>query len=358
MKIASASKKTALKKTLLTILKFGVPIAIIAWLLSNVPPEQYRELRERPKNWPLLATASLLVFAAVSLTFIRWHLLVRALRLRFRLIDAFRLGFLGYLFNFISAGSVGGDLFKAFFIAREQPGRRAEAVATVVVDRMIGLYALLLLTSGVILVSGVPNATPELRTLANATIIVTGAGGIGILMLLVPGFTSGAVSEFLTGLPKIGNTLGKLITAVRIYRKRWPTVAVALLMSLGTHTLFALALFLTATALFQHVPTLREHLIIVPLGAVAGAVPFLPGGLGAFEFAIRELYRIVPAATDIDVSGVLVALVYRLMTILVAAIGMLIYWSSRGEMRQLLDDVEHSKEDEPSEAEPLSTSEP
>ena len=79
-----------------------------------------------------------------EMTFVRWYLLVRALQLQFRLVDAFRLGFLGYLFNFVVVGSVGGDLFKAIFIAREQPGRRAEAVATVLVDRIVGVYALVL----------------------------------------------------------------------------------------------------------------------------------------------------------------------------------------------------------------------
>ncbi len=332
------------KKVLLTAAKFGVPIAIIAWLLSSIPAEQFHELRQRPKNWPLLLAALVIVFVAVSLTFLRWHILVRALRLRFRLIDAFRLGFLGYLFNFISAGSVGGDVFRAFFIAREQPGRRAEAVATVIVDRIIGLYALLLLTSGVIVCTNTPPTSVELSALSRATILLTAAGGVGILMLLIPGFTSGALSEFLTGLPKIGQTLGQLITAVRIYRKRWPTVIAAILMSVFTHALFALAFFLISTALFRQVPTLREHMIIVPLGMVAGAVPFLPGGLGVFELAIRELYRIVPAAANVDVSGVLVALVYRLMTILVAAIGMLVYWSSRSEVRQVLEDVEHDRD--------------
>ena len=337
----------ALKKVLINLLKFGVPIAIIAWLLASVPEEQFRELQQRPKNWPLLVIALALVFSAVSLTFIRWYLLVRALRLQFRLLDAFRLGFLSYLFNFVSAGSVGGDLFKAFFIARRQPGRRAEAIATVVVDRMIGLYALLLLTTGVIVLSGLPNSTTELRTLSQVTIGATAIGGIGILMLLVPGFTSGAVSEFLTGLPRVGKTLGQLITAVRIYRRRWRTVVVAVLMSLCTHVLFATALFLIAQALFEHVPTLREHMIMSPLGMVTGALPFTPAGFGAFEFAIEKLYEIVPAADNIDVVGILVALVYRLMTIIVAAIGMVIYWLGRSEVRQLLEDVEHSKEESP-----------
>jgi uncharacterized protein (TIRG00374 family) len=333
-----------LKKVLIIALKFGVPIAIIIWLLASISEEQFRQLQDRPKNWPLLLLALVLVFTAISISFVRWHLLVRALHLQFRLLDAFRLGFLGFLFNFVSAGAVGGDLFKAFFIARQQPGRRPEAVATVVVDRMIGLYALLLLTSGVVLTGGVTSGSAELRTLGQMTIAATALGGVGILMLMVPGFTSGAVSEFLTGLPRVGTTLGKLITAVRIYRNRWPTILVAVVMSLGVHTLLALGMFLIAKSLFEHVPTLREHLIMVPLGMVAGALPFTPAGFGAFEFAIEKLYEIVPAADNIDVAGVLVALVYRLMTIVIAAVGMVIYWTSKSEVRQLLKDAEQLEE--------------
>lgn len=331
----------ALKKALLALFRYGVPIAIIAWLLTSVPAEQFQELRERPKNWPLLLIAQVLIFVAVAITWIRWYLLVRTLRLRFSLVDAFRLGMLGFLFNFISAGSVGGDLFKAFFIARQQHGRRAEAIATVVVDRLVGLYALLLLAAAVILVGGAEEMTVELRALNRMTIGATAVGGMGLLMLLIPGFTSGALSEFLTGLPRIGKTLGQLITAVRIYRTRWSALAVAVLMSLVTHALFAVAMLLIAHALFERVPTLREHLILVPLSMVAGALPFTPAGFGTFEFALEKLYQIVPAATDNDVAGILVALVYRLMTIVVAALGTVFYWSSRSEVRQVLEDAQH-----------------
>ncbi|MFO7908202.1 MAG: lysylphosphatidylglycerol synthase transmembrane domain-containing protein [Planctomycetota bacterium] len=336
---------TDLKKTIVVLLKFGVPIGIIGWLLASVPEESYRQLEQRPKDWTLLVLALGLVFAAVSVTFVRWHLLVRTLRLEFRLLDAFRLGFLGFLFNFVSAGAVGGDLFKAFFIARQQPKRRAEAIATVVVDRMVGLYALLLLTSGVILASNVSQSSPQLRTLSYLTLSATAFGGIAVLTLLVPGFTNGVVSRFLIGLPRIGEALGRLILAVRIYRQRWRAMVIALFMSVGTHGMFALALFLIARALYEHIPTVREHLIIVPLSMVAGALPFTPAGFGAFEFALEKLYQIVPAADNISAAGVLVALVYRLLQIVVAAIGMLIYWSSRSEVRQLIEDAEHSEEE-------------
>ena len=62
--------------------------------------------------------------------------------------------------------------------------------------------------------------------------------------------------------------LGQLMAAARIYRHRWPTVCLALVISVVTHSMFALSLYLIARAMFDHVPTLREHLILVPLGMV------------------------------------------------------------------------------------------
>ena len=52
----------------------------------------------------------------------------RALGIPFTLRNAFRLGFMGYLLNFVGPGAVGGDLFKAYFVASDQKSRRAEAV--------------------------------------------------------------------------------------------------------------------------------------------------------------------------------------------------------------------------------------
>ena len=131
----------------------------------------------------------LVVLTAVSVTIVRWYLLVRALGLRFRLVDAFRLGYLGYLLNFVSVGSVGGDLFKAIFIAREQPGRRAEAVATVLVDRIVGMYGLVLLTSGVIGLGGIPNSDRDVVAICRLTLLVAVVGLAGILVWLIPGST-------------------------------------------------------------------------------------------------------------------------------------------------------------------------
>ncbi len=325
-----------MKKTIITLLKFLLPLAIIVWLLASVDPRDFQNLRARPKDWGTLALAFAVAMLAVCITFIRWYLLVRTLHIPFRLRDAFRLGFLGFLLNFVGVGSVGGDLFKAVFIAREQSSRRAEAVATVVVDRMIGLYALLLLTSAAILLGSVSKSTAALVAICNATLLATAVGAVCIMLVLVPGFTRGSLSEFVTGLPRVGQTMGRLIESVRMFRNRYDVMAVILLMSMGVHALLAFSIFLIARGLFGQTPTFGEHMIIVPLSNVAGAIPFMPGGLGTFEFAMEQLYIYVPVDGPGEVIGVLVALSYRIVTITIAAIGVVYYWTSRREVRDVM----------------------
>ena len=89
-----------------------------------------------------LLLALVLAVCSLMLTFVRWYILVRAVELPFRLIDAFRLGFIGLFFNNFMPGSVGGDVIKAAVLAREQD-RRTVAVATVIMDRAIALWALI-----------------------------------------------------------------------------------------------------------------------------------------------------------------------------------------------------------------------
>ncbi len=326
-----------MKKTIITLLKILLPLAIIVWLLASVDPRHLQHLRERPKDWGTLGLAFAVAMLAVCTTFVRWYLLVRTLHIPFRLRDAFRLGFLGFLLNFVGIGSVGGDLFKAVFIAREQSSRRAEAVATVVVDRVIGLYALLLVASAAILLGNVSESTATLAAICDATLFATAAGAVCIVLILIPGFTRGSLSEFVTGLPKVGHTIGRLIESVRMFRSRCDVMAVILLMSMGVHALLGLSIFLIARGLFGQTPTLAEHMIIVPLSNVAGGVPFMPGGLGTFEFAMEKLYIYVPTNGPGDVIGVLVALTYRIVTIAIAAIGVVYYWTSRSEMRDVIN---------------------
>lgn len=321
-----------------------IPLAIIAWLLSSIDPIQWRELSSRPKHWGLISLAFAIELFAVCLTFVRWYLLVNAIGISFSLPQAFRLSFLSYLLNFVSAGSVGGDLFKAFFIAREQPGRKTEAVATIVVDRLIGLYAVLVLASAAILLTRVETSSPAYQAITQLTLWATALGGIGISFMLMPGFASGPITRRLGSLPRIGEPFRRLVFSVRIYRDRWPLMTGIFVMSVAIHAIASAALYLVARSLFGTSPSLGDHFVIVPLSMAAGALPLTPSGLGSFEFAMDELYQLVPTTVHEHVSGILVALVYRLVTIAIAGVGIVYYWTSRRNVQEVLQSVASGEE--------------
>jgi len=328
-------RREALKKVLIILLKFGLPLLIIGWLVSTVDRKQLAELQQRTINWPLIAAAFVIHFVAVSLCFHRWYLLVRALDIPFRIRDAFRLGFLGYLLNFVSVGIVGGDLFKAIFIAREQPGRRTLAVASIMADRIIGLYALLLVTSVALLVAPFPpDVGSDVIAVRTTTYIVTIVGGIGLLLVISPGFTSGPIAEWAIALPRVGPLFERMIFAVRCYRRQPLVLTITTFESFGVHVFSAISVHLIAKALYPEAPTLGEHLIIVPLSNLAGALPLTPMGLGTMEYAMRTLYEVIPA--NPTKFGIIVALAFRLVTIAIAAVGIVVYWFSRREMKSML----------------------
>ena len=61
------------------------------------------EMSTRTVSWVDLFAAFALSAGSIVLTFYRWYLLVWAQEFPFSLGDALRLGFIGYLFNFIFA---------------------------------------------------------------------------------------------------------------------------------------------------------------------------------------------------------------------------------------------------------------
>ena len=117
--------------------------------------------------------------------------------------------------------------------------------------------------------------------------------------------------------------------------------------SVGVHSLLATGLYLIARGLPGTAPSLSEHFLIVPIAMVVGAVPITPSGLGTFEAALATLYRFVGGPTSGDmVSGVIVALGYRLITVLIAVIGVVIFFARRRDVTRALHEAQAVEEED------------
>jgi uncharacterized protein (TIRG00374 family) len=328
-----------MKRRLLQSLRYLVPLALIAWLVADAlrsDPQKLADLAARPKDWSLLAGAGGLCLGAVALTFVRWRVLMLALDIPFSLGEAFRLGFLGYALNLIAPGSVGGDFFKAYYVARQMPRRRAEAIATVVLDRVIGLYILVVMAALALLLSPSMDR-PELTAVAITVNLTAVAGAVALVAMYFVGARSRKLVSRLGSLPRIGPTLGQLRGAMSMYRSRPASLLAAAALSVIVQSMFAVGLYMFAAGLLPvaTTPTLADHFLMVPLAMLTGIIP-VPGGLGAFEGALEFLYRWVPATAAPTGDGLVVALTFRLSTLVITGIGLVFYLASRKQVSDVL----------------------
>jgi hypothetical protein len=332
------------QKLLLATLKVSLAVGILGYLFTRIQDSSgFSRLVTEPKHWPSLAAAQVIVLVAFSLSFIRWYLLVRGLKLEFHLRDAFRLGTLGFLFNQISPGSVGGDLLKAVFIAKEQPGRRTEAVATVVIDRAVGLYAMLLVASlGLALVSGEIARSLIVQKLRIVVWWAAAIGTLGFAWAMSPLATGRRVRAWADRLPLVGHTVTRLIDATAVYHSRRAYVFAALALAAVTHAMLILAFWFISRGLPVHEPTLYQCASIVPPSLVAGTLPLTPGGLGTLE-ATTEFFYATLGAREGD--GTIVALAYRAMTYVFAAVGACYYLAARRKIDVMLHEAEELAEE-------------
>jgi len=119
-------------------------LAFILWKNRDNGPAFLRELRSADPLW--ITAAILSSGLGVLGGSIRWNCLLRIQQITLSLAETWRLAMIGIFFNNFLPGSTGGDVIKIFYALRHAPGRKPQAVLSVVMDRALGLIAILTIT--------------------------------------------------------------------------------------------------------------------------------------------------------------------------------------------------------------------
>jgi uncharacterized protein (TIRG00374 family) len=253
--------------------------------------DQIQSVLSRKLDTRLLAIAFVIFMAATGVTFVRWFFLARVVEPSFRLGAAVLLGFIGNLFNLVIPGAVGGDFVKAAYLMRMQV-KKTQAIASMVIDRILGLLGLFIL-AGIAGLVAWPVASVKVRGLI---VVVWAAVAAGFLTLALI-FTQGLTRNFprlLEGHSRRATILRELNVMSSTYRRRLSVVAVCLAMAMVTHSLFVVAYYLVSLTLFpERLPTLAQHFLMVPLALFSTAVPLPFGALGLSEEVNQELFKLV-----------------------------------------------------------------
>jgi glycosyltransferase 2 family protein len=231
--------------------------------------------------------AALAIFPlTILITSFRWHELLKALDIRLTLSRTFVLNMVGLFWNtIVPTGSTGGDFLKAYYVAR-QTHHRTRAVMSVLVDRMVGLLALIILGGTM---AALQRQIPRCRQVAIASAAIVGLAAISMIVFYVPTLRRLSGLEFiLSRLPKQKH-VHHMLETMHMYGKR-PFLALgALIVSFPVHMVVITAAQLCGIAFGLHL-SLFYYWMAVPVIVLSAAIPISPQGAGVMEyFAIKLL---------------------------------------------------------------------
>jgi len=278
-------KKT--KPALILFMKLLVSAGLLTFFFTRIHVERFLGTL-LAADFSYIAVALLVYLASQGVSAVRWMLLVRPLGFRTPFKDLLLYYLIGMFFNLFAPGTVGGDVSRVYYLARDQESVQAQgwstttvrAAVAVFMDRAIGMVVLIWLgAAGLFLFPGY--AVPS--TLRSFTFLLALAFLLAGLLLPV----------FRRLLPEDGHTLVvKLRLALRSYHAHWRTIINVILLSLGIHLIQAWMHVAMGLALGIDVP-FSYCIIAYPLVGAFAALPISLNGFGLREGGYLFLLGII-----------------------------------------------------------------
>lgn len=348
------------------------------------------------RGWLYAGAGLLAIGAGVCISFVRWHVLLRGAGLGFGLRETFRLGAVGVFFNTFLLGGLGGDAVKVAMVVRLTRDRH-DAVVSVLVDRLCGLFGLLLFggvaaglewptlasgparivalaalsllgmaafglcAAGVALLGGRRQAVWLVAVAAAlaagwAAVGPRGSDAVGAVVMVLFAGLGGALgartlaneraAAWLRTMP-LGGGLVRTRDAVLAYRDRPLVLLSTVGMGVLTQACMLLAIWLATRA--TGVPAVSgQVLLAAPLALLANVLPLPAGGLGAGEVAYAEILGLLPGPSGAAVEGgALAFLFFRFLLVAMQfCIGLPAYLAT-GQQREVAAPAGDGEADQP-----------
>jgi uncharacterized protein (TIRG00374 family) len=233
----------------------------------------------RPEILTLALAASL---ANIPLEALRWHILLRAQGIDLRLWRTIRVLATSVFFANFLPGAAGGDLIRGVYVYKAAPGRRAAAMLSILIDRLIGLVAFVLLGLAAMLTRPIGRGPLELSVLALSVLFIA----LLVLLFFYGHVMAQALQRLLRGRSaRLAQIVADTGTALRQYGRDWRSTGLAMLLSVVIVGGAVGPIVLIAEAMPFAGPSAADYGIAGLYALIANSLPVTPGGLGIGEGA-------------------------------------------------------------------------
>ncbi len=204
---------------------------------------------------------------------------------------SFKLTLIGQFFSFFIPGGVGGDLVKALELAKDQVASRVTALSTVIADRVLGLFTMILLSSIFLTAEYFSSPFEKLsKYLAVSWILLI---GVTCGLLLAPFIVSLLNQFFHDKQSKILLQLNKLINSFSLTFESFRKPSLMLKNSiycLAIQLITIFFMFNVVKSLGIQPPPFLIFFALCCFGILASAIPLTPAGIGVGQAAFYLLF--------------------------------------------------------------------
>ena len=297
------------------LLRVGATVFILTLIMRSINAAQVWQVLKKTRL-DCLAAALLLQFGSTAVSAYRWQMIMQNLHFGQNFAFYWRSYFKGMFFNQGLPTSIGGDAVRMLDIA-SRGFRKRDALYGVMVDRIIGLGALMSLTLLAYLLN--PNVLP--KQVHRPILLIISAGALGFFSIFfIKYFT------WLNRYPKLAIIR---IIAERLHQALSSQRLLLVIASLLIPILALLGFFATGWALGLRV-SLITYFAIVPPALVLTVIPISVAGWGVREGALVGLFSLIGA----DKTAVLMmSLLYGLTLIIVSLPGLVTYLKGRHHLK-------------------------
>jgi uncharacterized protein (TIRG00374 family) len=268
---------------------------------------------------PPLLLALIASSSAYVLRAWRWQFLLRAVGPT-RFTSAFRATAIGFTASFLLPGRT-GEALRPYLLARRDGVSAVAAFATIVVERLLDLLAVLMLFAAVLVAAPAAARNDSfLMTALRTGGLGAGAialAGFGILVAVAryPRLTERVVASAARRLPAriaaaLSGLCGTFVSGVMVLRRPWHA-ALALAGAFPLWGCTALSIWAVSRAFHLGVPPSGAFVLLILL-AIGVSIP-TPGGLGTVHYLFRLGATTLYAAPDARAAGA--AIVFHAFTI-------------------------------------------
>jgi hypothetical protein len=280
--------------------------------------------------------AAIFFLSSVIISMFRWQILLNAVGIQPGFKMVMRLSFIGYAFSTVIPGAVSGDIIKAYYIVKGLNNKRTAAATTIVMDRVVGLFTMLLTAAvaigGVLLLKTQllqdPKQTYNLLLLGCIVISLAITMLVGFLICLNQRLRKSQFVKWVTTRPPGHRIIDKLYSTIYSFREKKQFLFKAILASFVGQLPLIIGMYCIGRAADETVLRLAHYLFLAPVALILNAIPIGPGGMGSGEAFVESLFMLFGS-----INGSEVIAVFHIAFILFSVIGFLLYIKGKERLR-------------------------